>query len=460
MKRLRENAFRQAHQLRGFPNVRIDLSVPVKNDRLLLNCRVLDPHSKIQSIGLQFPGKVVQWLDTQIVHYRTSPTSLSKTVLQPNQPDRFCGLIACQQSPLRAKALILKLTNGRQRRVALKVEPRGLQPLQLIASLLELIPRDANEKRRAFDKALGSIIGDLWESRDPVTSANSVVEYNQVNLKSSLPAISLVIPIYGRYDFIEYQLALFANDTFMYEQEIIYVIDDPRISEEVRNSCDTLARIYPLPFKLLMLQKNLGYAGANNAGVACATGKNVLLLNSDVFPQDSGWLKKLLDAANNDLSNTLLGARLKYHDESIQHDGMSFFSSPFAGGLWINIHPGKGLPSDQFERNVKPQPRESITGACLLMSKENYQLLGGFDESYILGDFEDSDLCMKARAEGLAIALAEDVSLYHLERQSQSLVSGSRWKNELTYYNCWYHTAKWHEQIIRLKKDTLREHRH
>jgi GT2 family glycosyltransferase len=94
------------------------------------------------------------------------------------------------------------------------------------------------------------------------------------------------------------------------------------------------------------------------------------------------------------------------------------------------------------------------------MNRQSYQSLGGLDESYILGDFEDSDLCMKARAEGMNIVLAEDVSLYHLERQSQSLVSARRWKSELTYYNCWYHTDKWHEHITQLKQDGLREYRH
>ena len=59
---------------------------------------------------------------------------------------------------------------------------------------------------------------------------------------------------------------------------------------------------------------------------------------------------------------------------------------------------------------------------------------------------------MKAREQGMRIAIAEHVSLYHLERQSQSLVSSNRWKTELTYYNCWYHTQQWDSQIKQIKQ--------
>ena len=57
---------------------------------------------------------------------------------------------------------------------------------------------------------------------------------------------------------------------------------------------------------------------------------------------------------------------------------------------------------------------------------------------------------LAARREGVEILLAETVVLYHLERQSQSLVSSDRWKEELTYYNCWHHTVKWDADIRQL----------
>ncbi|MBX2881872.1 MAG: glycosyltransferase family 2 protein [Granulosicoccus sp.] len=455
LQQMQHRLFRWAHKIRGFPSVRPDLTVAVKQDRLLINCRVLDPKNATQSIALKYKDKTVQWIDKDLVHYRTSSTSLSKLVLSADQSDRVCGLIDCHQSPALISSLIVDYEPGKQKKIKLKVE-QSQAILPLLSRLLALVPKQVSEKRRAMDAGLGSLISELWSLRDQCSPAHTLKYYNR-SRASEKPKISLIIPIYGRYDFIEYQLALFDNDHFMHEQELIYVIDDPRLNGEIIASCDALSRIYQIPFTLLLLERNLGYAGANNLGVEYAQAETVLLLNSDVFPESSGWLEQLMESVGHDLSTSILGARLKYHDESVQHDGMQFHDSPFTGGLWINLHPGKGIAIDQLPVSSHPQPRECITGACLLISKQNYQRLDGLDERYILGDFEDSDLCMKARALGLNVLLCENVSLYHLERQSQSMVSSERWKNEVTYYNCWYHSSKWHDQINHLKQEGFRE---
>jgi len=114
----------------------------------------------------------------------------------------------------------------------------------------------------------------------------------------------------------------------------------------------------------------------------------------------------------------------------------------------------------QLARRPEPQERECVTGACLLLSRDDFLQLGGLDENFILGDFEDSDLCMKARSHNMRVLLAEHVSLYHLERQSQTLVTGQRWQQELTYYNCWQHSMKWDEQIMQLKQESVGERKH
>ena len=295
------------------------------------------------------------------------------------------------------------------------------------------------------------MIGAVWKARTENATNEQLVHYNKSAAEDS-PEVSLIIPIYGRYDFIEHQLAQFANDPDMRSHEILYVIDDPGLSEEIRLSCESIAPLYHIAFNVLYLNANLGYAGANNAGVRRSSAPVVLLLNSDVFPCRAGWLRQMLKCAGEQIDQLILGARLLYEDESVQHDGMEFHASPFISHLWTNLHPGKGLPADQFATSSQPSARECVTGACLMLSRESYNAIGGLNENYILGDFEDSDLCMRARAHGRSIALAEHVTLYHLERQSQNLVSTNRWKTELTYYNCWYHTQQWDTQIQALKQ--------
>lgn len=86
------------------------------------------------------------------------------------------------------------------------------------------------------------------------------------------------------------------------------------------------------------------------------------------------------------------------------------------------------------------------------MLTEQYRQLGGFDELYVIGDFEDSDLCLKFIDKGLGIYITTDVVLYHLERLSQDLVDSGNWKFKLTLANGVYQSMKWNTLISEVAK--------
>ena len=448
-----ESIYRQTRKLKAFPQVQPDISLQINATQLALTCRFIDPKSTTERIGIRYADNTSQWLDESISHFRSTDNSLSKFTLAPDTHNQFAGLIDCQQPCDKISSLVIQLRGGKVKLKPLKAQAVADDPMPFIKHLLNLVPGREARKRELYDHAFGRMIGSLWSARQRVQAATDLVTYNE-ELAPPEPAVSLIIPIYGRYDFISHQLAQFASDPDMKNHEIIYVIDDPRIAGEIRESCHYLAPIFHISFKVLYLEKNLGYAGANNAGARCASADKLLLLNSDVFPCNAGWLGHLVDGTGAAINDTIVGARLLYEDESIQHDGMSFSQVFWMDNLWINEHYGKGLPANLFGCSDALQSRECVTGACMLLSKANYEALGGLDEDYILGDFEDSDLCMKGRSKGLRIAIAEDVTLYHLERQSQSMVTPDRWKTELTYYNCWQHSNKWNGHIAQMKQET------
>jgi len=89
----------------------------------------------------------------------------------------------------------------------------------------------------------------------------------------------------------------------------------------------------------------------------------------------------------------------------------------------------------------------AVTAASLMVDRKLYDSVGGLSENYILGDFEDSDLCLKLIEKGRKNRYMPSVSLYHLERQSQNLFSDSSWKTKVTLYNCWQHDRRWGEFI-------------
>jgi len=217
-----------------------------------------------------------------------------------------------------------------------------------------------------------------------------------------------------------------------------YVIDDPDIFDPARRLAAELARFYRLPLLLAYGQRNAGYAAACNLGAGLARGTHLLLLNSDVLPDRPGWLGALLAAYRRLPAPGVVAPRLLFEDGSLQHAGMRLVQQP--GGLWANTHPGKGLPDTG---SGSAQEFDVLSGACLLIARGLYQQAGGLSEDYILGDFEDSDLCLALRRRGRRNWLLPSVVLHHLERQSQNAIGDTAWRAGLTLYNAWRHSRRW-----------------
>ena len=146
----------------------------------------------------------------------------------------------------------------------------------------------------------------------------------------------------------------------MQQVDLIYVLDSPELEKRLRDTAEQLYRLYRIPFRVVILEHGIGFAGANKAGVGVARGPLLLLLNSDVLPGSPGWLGKLVEFYKSKPSIGALGAKLLYPDESLQHAGM-FFDLPgdtALAGLWRNVHYFKGFAGNLTCRKRRPsRPR-------------------------------------------------------------------------------------------------------
>lgn len=257
------------------------------------------------------------------------------------------------------------------------------------------------------------------------------------------PVVSIIVPLYGRIDFVEHQLIEFAKDEWILDNaEIVYVIDDPSIMDQFITLAPQLYAAYRVPFRYLWGEKNRGYSGANNLGAQHSTGSFLLFLNSDAFPQGEGWLDELVATLDARPDAGAVAPRLVFADGSIQHAGMTF---RYRGDLdiWTNHHPHMGLdPSlDPAGDTIVEVP--AATGACLLVRRGDFESAGGWDTGYLIGDFEDSDLCLKLRESGMKILYNPLVQLTHLERQSFALLGKSDFKFRVVIYNAMRHQLRW-----------------
>lgn len=260
------------------------------------------------------------------------------------------------------------------------------------------------------------------------------------------PSCTVLVPLYGRYDFLYHQLARFSHDPAMREVDLVYVVDDPSIHPGVLSMAAAIAPIYGLPFRVVHAGRNLGYAGANNLGARVARAPYLLLLNSDVLPLEPGWLPRLLAHARTLPDAGIVGVRLLYHDGTIQHDGMRCLRDALRDGLFWNHHPGKGLPPELLPR-TDVERCELLTGACMLVERALYEQLSGLDDGFVLGDFEDSDFCLRVLAAGRTNYLVRDVVLHHLERQSQALFEDDSWRFKITLFNAVRYARRWAAEL-------------
>ena len=188
-------------------------------------------------------------------------------------------------------------------------------------------------------------------------------------------------------------MAAFATDPwFRTNAELIYVLDSPEQAQEVQHLLGGLHLVYGLPITLVVMERNGGYARANNAGVSLARGDVLALVNSDIIPTGPGWLEALTARLNGRRRIGAVGPKLLFEDGSIQHAGMYFAQDH--RGRWLNQHFHKGMPRDYApacEERLVP----AVTGACLVTPRSVFEAVGGFTEDYVVGDYEDSDLCLK-----------------------------------------------------------------
>lgn len=161
---------------------------------------------------------------------------------------------------------------------------------------------------------------------------------------------------------------------------------------------------------------NLGFARGCNVGAAHARGRHLLFLNNDM-EVTPGWLDPLVSTLDTDPGVGIVGARLLFADDTIQHAGVALVRSDRDGAPHLcGVHLSYQKPADhQGAQNA--QVMQIVTGACLLIRREVFAAVGGFDERYWNGN-EDVDLCLKAGAAGWEVVYRGESVVYHYESQS------------------------------------------
>ena len=182
------------------------------------------------------------------------------------------------------------------------------------------------------------------------------------------------------------------------------------------------------------------FAEMNNRAAAATDADDLLFLNDDVVSLSNGWLDHLQGHLRRPKVG-VAGAKLLYPSGAIQHAGIVLGMGDGVG------HAGRGMkhsdlwPWLDHTRNVS-----AVTGACMAVRRDVFMELGGFDPGFPV-NYNDVDLCLRARQRGYEVIYEAQAILRHDECKSRIGMTtleeryrfSDRWAELLTkpdpYYN-------------------------
>lgn len=215
---------------------------------------------------------------------------------------------------------------------------------------------------------------------------------------------SIIIPVWNCCELTRQCLAALVKTTEGISWELIVV--DNHSTDDTASFLSSLGG----DVQIISNQENLGFAKACNQGAQAARGKYLVFLNNDTIPQPD-WLRPLVSEVEEHPEVGVVGSKLLYADGSTQHAGVVFMRS-----IASPYHIYRSAPSSEPGVNQR-RAFQAVTAACMLIRRELFEEVQGFDEAFING-FEDVDLCLKVRKKDYQVIYQPRSVVYHLESQT------------------------------------------
>ena len=168
--------------------------------------------------------------------------------------------------------------------------------------------------------------------------------------------------------------------------------------------------------RVVTWKREFNFSAINNYGVTFAHGEYLLFLNNDVEVIEPDVIREMLGYARRD-DVGIVGARLLYQDDTIQHAGVVIGFGGIAGHTFIGLHQAE---NSYFHRAMCAQDYSAVTAACMMSKRSLFDQVGGVREELAVA-FNDIDYCLKIRSLGKKVVYNPYALLYHYESKSRGL---------------------------------------
>lgn len=213
------------------------------------------------------------------------------------------------------------------------------------------------------------------------------------------PLVSIVMLTFNALEYTRRCVDSLSRHT-AYPHEVIFV--DNGSTDGTKDYLRDIVAVNP-NYRLIDNPANIGFSAGNNQGAKAARGEYVFLLNNDVLVAD-GWLESMVSALERDERIGMVGPISNYISGRQRLEEIPYKNDEGYYGFARTV---------RTANRGKVTPRRRIAGFAILIRKALYDELGGLDESFGSGNYEDDDLCLRVREKGYAIMVDESTFLHH-----------------------------------------------
>lgn len=236
--------------------------------------------------------------------------------------------------------------------------------------------------------------------------------YHVIYETSGNPKLSVIIPNKDHTDDLKKCIASILEKSTYRNIEFI-IVENNSEEEKTFAVYQELESLYDC-VKVVYWKGIFNYAAINNFGAEAASGDYFLLLNNDTeLISPDGIADMLGICMREDVG--IVGAKLLFEDDTIQHAGIVLGFGGFAG------HVFSGIAENGLGYMMRPCINcnySAVTGACLMVKKSVFKEVGGLTEEFVVG-LNDVDFCLKVRSKNYLVVYDAFAKWHHYESKSR-----------------------------------------
>jgi GT2 family glycosyltransferase len=305
-------------------------------------------------------------------------------------------------------------------RCVAQIEPQQIARIARVLYHWRALPQSTAASTSAKNYAHTAAVRAVQEYLD-TQKAEAKVEprefeiYQRVRypLPETHPLVSIIIPSRDQSALLEKCVDSIFHKSDYANLEII-ILENNSVEEQTHELYSRLKKDRRI--QIVESAGDFNFSRLINLGANRARGSIFLLLNNDVEIMNADCLSELVSQVSRPEIG-IVGARLWYPNGTLQHGGVILG----VGGVASHIDGIRRHEPGYFARQHLAQDFCAVTAACLMVRREVFEKLGGFDDAHLPITFNDVDFCLRARELGWRIVYSPYAELIHHESISRGI---------------------------------------